>query len=699
MVPDGLGFAGLVKEVVEEEEENQGPCCKKVMAHHQQMSNGTEPPMMGRDMGYQAFHKGHDHEHLVWWECPGSMQTALENSDDDSKKFPAAAFYGDRFFCSGERQRIIKEVMRQVKWESKRSIWDGKPLNLSDEDDRQGFQRPDTVWGGLPNGNDRADRHGCKFSSWEFLPAGKMTEVDKEIQTMDYSTAAGAGEDEVKSTNLPALEASGTKGAITRHAGWEARTGEVGVGVGEHGHGDPDHEHAGKRDPTLFDFDTQDIECIRILINDPDNPGQQRYEYKPVYLVGIMALHNKPEQTWLIENWGSLSLPPGMCSCGGVCLQPRVFSGQALSQPMEEVRKYFGSETGLYFEWLGLYTRSLVSPAIVGGAVYAVQQANGFESPNDVGLLLVAYAIFLALWASVFVEMWKNREVELSFQWGTENVEEEEEVLKEFEGEERLIKREMDRPMVEIVHKKFFPHRCWRFTCTTCIVAFFLVLVIAVSSIALLMKADGAMVDLVASGSGSGSAPPPPQVVVSVASLSPKVAVADEADDAFAAAGAVAAPAPAAAPTGHGGGAAPAPAPEADGGGDGTGRRAMQHHNGTDNVAAHTGPNRTAHHNTTAAAAPAHHNTTTAHGNGTHHADSTTTPAPVYTSVQTTPAPTHGSPGGSGNVPPSSPPPPPAPAATTVAVNETGNKQINALLTAVTVRAPHSMDYPPTRLP
>eukprot|EP01051_Picozoa_sp_SAG22_P000876 SAG22_NODE_28_length_28728_cov_19.603619_19_plen_1073_part_00 len=531
----GYAFSGLVKEV-DGDREGGLPCCKSKSAHHGDTTNAAG--MMGRDMGYLPFHQGQNHEHLMWYEGPCKMAKELAK---EKKRFPAEAYYGDRFFCSGERQRLIMEIIRSVHWMS-HSFWEGKPLQ---EAHGEGFaKKAETVWNG----------EQTNFSKCEFLPAGKYKEVDvpDAAQTAWPAAAdpeaAAAGDTFTKlACNLPAVRAKGRSDSA-----WKER---VEGGAEEQEAAGHDHDVAtGRRDPTLFDFESPDIECVRFQVHNPvrqrpsllkavitafpcvslpflvvplrshrtvnQTTGEVDWVYRPVYLLDIMPLHNKDEQTWLRENWGSLATAG---CCNGWCPVPRpCHPTKMFDQPIEEVRRYFGSETGLYFEWLGMYTKSLVWPAICGLSVYYVQIMNNAESPNDVGLLLVAYALFLALWASLFVEAWKNREMELKFQWGTENVEEDEEVRKEFLGVVKPILREMDSPAVEVVHYPF-SQRAWRFCVSGVIISVFVLLVLAVSGVALFMKADGSMVELAtasgnSSGSGSGgnasTAPPPPQIEV-----------------------------------------------------------------------------------------------------------------------------------------------------------------------------------------
>ena len=83
------------------------------------------------------------------------------------------------------------------------------------------------------------------------------------------------------------------------------------------------------------------------------------------------------------------------------------------SQPLDDVRGYFGEEIALYFGFLGSYTRWLVVPAVLGVALFLYQrEVEGYDN-----LPTCAYAIFLSLWATNFFEFWKRREFKYAFRW------------------------------------------------------------------------------------------------------------------------------------------------------------------------------------------------------------------------------------------------------------------------------------------
>ncbi|XP_054911527.1 anoctamin-2b isoform X2 [Poeciliopsis prolifica] len=134
-------------------------------------------------------------------------------------------------------------------------------------------------------------------------------------------------------------------------------------------------------------------------------------------------------------------------------------------QPIDLVRKYFGEKIGLYFAWLGVYTQLLIPASIVGIIVFGygvatvdtnipslemcderlnftmcplcdgacdywhlstacgtARASHLFDNPAT-----VFFAIFMSLWAVLFLEQWKRRQISLSFSWDLTGIEDDEE--------------------------------------------------------------------------------------------------------------------------------------------------------------------------------------------------------------------------------------------------------------------------------
>ena len=130
-------------------------------------------------------------------------------------------------------------------------------------------------------------------------------------------------------------------------------------------------------------------------------------------------------------------------------------------QPLEQILYYFGAKTTIYFAWLGFYTQMLIPPAIFGvlvflrgffgfGGIGLIDDPVGRAMCNDSRLLCprcdgpakscqfveiresctlvkftslfdnkwtVWFALFIAVWAQLFCELWKRRQKWLTDAW------------------------------------------------------------------------------------------------------------------------------------------------------------------------------------------------------------------------------------------------------------------------------------------
>ncbi|XP_048124836.1 LOW QUALITY PROTEIN: anoctamin-4-like [Alosa alosa] len=152
-------------------------------------------------------------------------------------------------------------------------------------------------------------------------------------------------------------------------------------------------------------------------------------------------------------------------------------------QPLDLVRRYFGEKIGLYFAWLGWYTGMLFPAAIVGLMVFLYgvftlehcQVSKEVCQATDIIMCplcdhycpymrlsdsciyakvthlfdngaTVFFAVFMAVWATVFLEFWKRRRAVLAYDWDLIDWEEEEEdVRPQFEA--KYSKKERMNPI------------------------------------------------------------------------------------------------------------------------------------------------------------------------------------------------------------------------------------------------------------
>ncbi|XP_072242907.1 anoctamin-1-like [Leuresthes tenuis] len=155
-------------------------------------------------------------------------------------------------------------------------------------------------------------------------------------------------------------------------------------------------------------------------------------------------------------------------------------------QPIGLVRKYFGEKIGLYFAWLGLYTQMLIPASLVGVIVFlygcatvddnipsmeichpknnitmcplcdrvcsywklstscgTARASHLFDNPAT-----VFFSVFMALWAAMFMEHWKRRQMRLNYEWDLTGFEDEEDHPRaeyEFRVMQKSLKKEQKK--------------------------------------------------------------------------------------------------------------------------------------------------------------------------------------------------------------------------------------------------------------
>ncbi|XP_070821871.1 anoctamin-9-like [Chaetodon trifascialis] len=163
----------------------------------------------------------------------------------------------------------------------------------------------------------------------------------------------------------------------------------------------------------------------------------------------MFCLHERKKQKQLKKKWAR-------------------WSGLFTGQPINDIKSYFGEKVALYYLWLGWYTKLLVPAAVLGVVVFLyglaffntnplikeVCQSHVIMCPRcdktckawhlsdtctyaKVSHLFdnegtVAFAMFMAIWATLFLELWKRHRARHVSQWKVYDwCEEEEELILE----------------------------------------------------------------------------------------------------------------------------------------------------------------------------------------------------------------------------------------------------------------------------
>lgn len=125
-------------------------------------------------------------------------------------------------------------------------------------------------------------------------------------------------------------------------------------------------------------------------------------------------------------------------------------------QPLDTIKNYFGVKVALYFSWLGFYTNMLILPSIFGLIVFIIGLSTMFTNSfvNDIcdsnrddvlcpkcdscsaiklsdtcmyerinhildNNFTVAFAMLMAIWASLYLELWKRYSTTIVHRWGS----------------------------------------------------------------------------------------------------------------------------------------------------------------------------------------------------------------------------------------------------------------------------------------
>ncbi|XP_069620575.1 anoctamin-6 isoform X1 [Ranitomeya imitator] len=188
-------------------------------------------------------------------------------------------------------------------------------------------------------------------------------------------------------------------------------------------------------------------------------------------------------------------------------------------QPLDLVRKYYGEKVGIYFAWLGFYTRMLLLAAIVGLCCflygYKSQESCTWSKevcdPNIGGSIIMCpqcdkectywylnitcesskklcifdsfgtlvFAVFMGIWVTLFLEFWKRRQAELEYEWDTvEFLEQEEQPLPEYEAKcTHVVVNPITQQEEHVPYTAF--GKCVRMAFCTSAVLFWILLIIA----------------------------------------------------------------------------------------------------------------------------------------------------------------------------------------------------------------------------
>eukprot|EP00615_Pteridomonas_danica_P014832 CAMPEP_0114382610 /NCGR_PEP_ID=MMETSP0102-20121206/4209_1 /TAXON_ID=38822 ORGANISM="Pteridomonas danica, Strain PT" /NCGR_SAMPLE_ID=MMETSP0102 /ASSEMBLY_ACC=CAM_ASM_000212 /LENGTH=489 /DNA_ID=CAMNT_0001538439 /DNA_START=18 /DNA_END=1488 /DNA_ORIENTATION=+ len=94
------------------------------------------------------------------------------------------------------------------------------------------------------------------------------------------------------------------------------------------------------------------------------------------------------------------------------------------SQPEDNIKDYFGV-------WLGHYTKWLMSASFAGFIIWMAISADG-DDPDSPSIPY--FTVFMAIWATLYLESWKRTEKKTACRWGMVDFEQEQQPRPEFDA-------------------------------------------------------------------------------------------------------------------------------------------------------------------------------------------------------------------------------------------------------------------------
>eukprot|EP01012_Entosiphon_sulcatum_P064261 TRINITY_DN93043_c0_g1_i1.p1 TRINITY_DN93043_c0_g1~~TRINITY_DN93043_c0_g1_i1.p1 ORF type:complete len:746 (-),score=137.61 TRINITY_DN93043_c0_g1_i1:101-2338(-) len=112
---------------------------------------------------------------------------------------------------------------------------------------------------------------------------------------------------------------------------------------------------------------------------------------------GFFPLHNSGLVSYGLEEWADLR---------------KVQAG--LNQPYDKICRYFGEKIGLYFFWMGSYTRAMSFPAVAG----IIVGTYGLVTGNSQNAGLAIFAVLLVAWAIAWDVLWERKQTHWAHEFG-----------------------------------------------------------------------------------------------------------------------------------------------------------------------------------------------------------------------------------------------------------------------------------------
>eukprot|EP00808_Paulinella_micropora_P018751 g21834.t1 len=102
-------------------------------------------------------------------------------------------------------------------------------------------------------------------------------------------------------------------------------------------------------------------------------------------------------------------------------------------QPLPLIREYFGEAVGFYFAFSELYNQWLLPISLLGAIGFVVQFSTGQVDHSYNAF----FALFIAVWTTALLEIWKRRQAKKRLDWGMYKFDQQEQPRAQFQGDWR----------------------------------------------------------------------------------------------------------------------------------------------------------------------------------------------------------------------------------------------------------------------
>ena len=98
------------------------------------------------------------------------------------------------------------------------------------------------------------------------------------------------------------------------------------------------------------------------------------------------------------------------------------FYERPFSQPLSNIREYYGEKIALYYAWLGYYTYMLLIPAVLGSLMLVLFAIRGYEyTKGHIDWFLVGFVFAMVAWAAIYKQGWERECSIIALKWGKLN--------------------------------------------------------------------------------------------------------------------------------------------------------------------------------------------------------------------------------------------------------------------------------------